>query len=224
MVTILNLFGRSPFAHLKAHMHQVAGCVHMLKDLFEALEKGNYQKLEEISERICTQEHAADLIKNDIRNHLPKSLFLPIDRSQLLGILSIQDEIADATEDIAVLTTLKPIAIIESLRDDLWSFLEKNIEAFDGVMLIINEMHELLESSFGGLEAQKVRSMVDTVAAKEHEIDIFQRKLLRALFQSENQMTYTTFYLWQKIFGAIGSISNYSEKLAHRVRMTLEIK
>lgn len=224
MITILNLFGRSPFAPLKSHMQQVSGCVHQLNGLFDALESRDDKKLEEISDKICVQEHAADLIKNDIRNHLPKSLFLPIDRSHLLEILALQDEIADAAEDIAVLATLKPIEIIEPLRNDLRSFLTKNIEAFEGAVLIINEMHDLLESSFGGIEAEKVRAMVDDVAFKEHEIDIFQRKLLKELFQSENVMAYTTFYLWVKIFAAIASISNYSEKLAHRVRMTLELK
>lgn len=224
MITILNLFGRSPFAPLKAHMNQVAECIHLLKPLFEALEKKDQRKLEEISEKICVQEHSADLIKNDIRNNLPKSLFLPIDRTHILEILSLQDSIADVAEDIAVLLTLKPLEILDTLREDLWAFLDKNIEAFDGANLIILEMHELLESSFGGIEAEKVRNMVDAVAAKEHEIDIFQRKLLKELFKAEDKMTYTTFHLWQKILEAIASISNHSEKLAYRVRMTLEIK
>lgn len=224
MITILKLFGRSPFAPLKAHMHQVASCVALLKPLFEALEKADMVNLEDVSERICVLEHAADLIKNDIRNHLPKSLFLPIDRGHILEILALQDEIADAAEDIAVLATLKPLKMVDAFRDDLNAFLAINIEAFDGVVLIINEMHELLESSFGGLEAERVRSMIDYVAAKEHEVDVFQRKLLKFLFQAEDLMPYTTFVLWQKILEAIAAISNSSEKLAYRIRMTLEIK
>lgn len=224
MITILKLFGRSPFAPLKSHMHLVSLCVHMLNELFDAMEKKDYEALETISDRICAEEHAADLIKNDIRSHLPKSLFLPIDRHHLLDILHIQDDIADAAEDIAVLATLKPLEITESLRPNLRSFLTKNIEAFDGAVQIINEMHELLESSFGGIEAVKVRAMVDAVAAKEHDIDVFQRKLLKQLFSSEDVMPYTSFCLWQKIFEAIVSISNCSEKLAYKVRLTLELK
>jgi uncharacterized protein Yka (UPF0111/DUF47 family) len=37
MLTILNLFGRSPFAPLESHMEKVSECVGMLKILFEAL-------------------------------------------------------------------------------------------------------------------------------------------------------------------------------------------
>lgn len=222
--TILNLFGRSPFAPLQSHMDKVADCVHMLPELFRALEKKDYSTVQQIAERISHVEHQADIVKNDIRNHLPKSLFLPIDRSNLLDILAIQDSIADAAEDISVLVTLKPIMLLESFSADFHAFLVKNIEAFNAAQAIIKEIHELLETSFGGIEAQKVRDMVEDVAFKEHEADVIQRKLLRNLFQAENEMTYSTFDLWQRIFETLASVSNLSENLANRVRMTLEIK
>jgi uncharacterized protein len=224
MLTILNLFGRSPFAPLRSHMEKVGICVHMVKDLFAALESKNFEELNRLAEQISEQEHQADLLKNDIRNHLPKSLFLAIDRSQLLEILAIQDNIADKAEDVAVLLTLKSIEMLSLFRDDFWNFLNKNIESFNGAQLIIKEMHELLESSFGGIEAEKVRGIVDDVAFKEHEADIIQRRLLKSLFKAENEMPYSTFHLWQKIFESVGAISNLSEKLAYRVRMTLELK
>lgn len=78
MRTIMNLFGRSPFAGLKNHMEKVVQCVYLLLDFFKALEARDYSLLDELGAKICSLEHEADLIKNDIRNHLPKSLFLPI--------------------------------------------------------------------------------------------------------------------------------------------------
>jgi uncharacterized protein len=221
---IINLFGRSPFAPLQSHMEKVASCVYLVNDLFASLEKKDYQAVEQIAGKISELEHQADLTKNDIRNHLPRSLFLPIDRGYLLEILSTQDKIADKAEDIAVLSTLKTIEILPTFKEELKDFLNKNIEAFDGVFLIIKEMHELLESSFGGMEAEKVHSMVERVAFKEHEVDVIQRKLLKKLFMAENEMSYSTFHLWQKIFEALAAISNLSENLAFRVRMTLELK
>jgi len=224
MRSFLNLFGRSPFALLQTHMENVARCVHMLPEIFEALEKNDYSQVEKLAEQISELEHQADITKNDIRNHLPRSLFLPIDRGYLLEILSMQDNIADSVEDIAVLLTLKPIELLDIFRDDFKIFMKKNIEAFDEAQKIIQEMHELVESSFGGLEAEKVKELVDKVAYKEHEVDLVQRKLLKSLFKAEDQMTYSTFQLWQRIFESMASVSNLSEKLANRVRMTLEVK
>lgn len=224
MLTILSLFGRSPFAPLQSHMESVGYCVHRLSELFEALEQKDYPRMEKLAEEISRLEHDADLIKNDIRNHLPKTLFLPIDRGNLLEILSIQDNIADKAEDVAVLVTLKPLELLPIFKNEFKLFLHKNIETFDEAKLIIKELHELVESSFGGIEAEKVRSMVDEVAYREHEVDLIQRQLLKSLFKAEDQLTYVTFHQWQRLFESIASISNYSENLANRIRMTLELK
>lgn len=224
MSTLLNLFGRSPFAPLQSHMDTVALCVHKLNDLFTALENKDYPLLEEIANEISDLEHAADLIKNDIRNHLPKSLFLPIGRDHLLEILSIQDKLADCAQDVAVTCTLKPLEILPLFKDNLKIFLHKSIETFDKVKLIIKELHELVESSFGGIEAEAVRSMINDVAFTEHEVDIIQRQLLKSFFKAENEMTFVTFHQWERVFERISAISNLSENLAHRVRMTLEVK
>lgn len=224
MNALMSLFGRSPFAPLQSHMEKVAACVHCLPALFDALQKKEYDKVEEINKKISTLEHNADLTKNDIRNHLPKSLFMPIERRELLEILKLQDSIADSAEDTAVLTTLKQLEMPETLKNDFQDFLKLNLEAFDQAEGVIKEMHDLLESSFGGVEADKVREMVDQVAKKEHEVDLIQRKLLKTLIQAENEMSYTTFHLWMRIFETLASISNLSEKLANRIRMTLEHK
>ena len=40
----------------------------------------------------------------------------------------------------------------------------------------------------------------------------------------DQELSQTAFHLWQKIFEAVGAISNLSEGLANRVRMTLELK
>jgi predicted phosphate transport protein (TIGR00153 family) len=221
MLTILSLFGRSPFAPLQSHMESVSLCVHRLPELFEALEQKDYARLDQLAEEISRLEHDADLIKNDIRNHLPKSLFLPIDRGNLLEILSLQDSIADKVEDIAVIMSLKHLELLPSFKEEFKQFLKKNIEAFDETKLIIKELHELLESSFGGIEAQKVRSMVDGVAFREHEADIIQRQLLKCFFKAEEQLNFITFHQWQKLFENIAAISNLSENLAFRIRMTL---
>jgi uncharacterized protein len=224
MHTLLNLFGRSPFAPLETHMDEVSICVYLLKDLFEALENKDYEQLETIAKKISKQEHQADLTKNDIRNHLPKRIFLPIDRENLLHILQIQDSIADRAEDVAVMTTLKHVELIDSFRTEFKDFLNKNIETFNGAKRIVKELHELLETTFGGMEAEKVRQMVHEVAYKEHETDLVQRRMLKALLNSEDQMSYTTFYVWQKILEKLGAISDLSENLAYQVRMTLELK
>lgn len=225
MMTIIGkLFGKSPFAPLQLHMSKVAECVQQVEELFVALRTGDHERIQQLSQTISNAEQAADLAKDDIRNNLPKGVFLPVDKSTLLEILAIQDSIADRCEDIGVLLTLKKLKVKVPFKEDFEAFLQKNIETFGVARNIIQEVDELLATSFGGLEAQKVKTMVDEVAFKEHEADLLQRKLLKKLFSFEDDMPYGTFILWSKIFEAVGNLANLSEKLGHRVRTMLDVK
>ena len=223
ILAISRLFGRSPFAPLQAHMEKVGHCVEQLETIFSALTKGDQKELEEIAVTISKLEHAADLTKNDIRNHLPKSLFLPVDRGSLLEILSLQDNLADQAEDIAVLLTFRSLKMLPDLEQPFAIFLKANLETFQLVRLVVKELHDLLESSFGGSEAEKVRDMVSQVAVKEHEVDLLQRELLKKLY-SHDELPAPIMILWLRIFEGVAQISNIAEKLGNRIRMTLDLK
>ena len=110
MLTIAKFFGKSPFSPLQSHMRKVANCIKKLTQIFECLDKKDHEQVEELVKNLSKLEHEADLTKNDIRNHLPKSLFLPIDRTLLLEILSIQDSIADKAEEIGNFLVLIPVS------------------------------------------------------------------------------------------------------------------
>ncbi len=224
MQTLARLFGRSPFAPLQTHMDRVAACVRQLIPLFEALAARDYPLVEVIAAEISKLEHDADLTKNDIRNHLPSGLFLPIAKASLLDILSLQDTIADRAEDVAVLLTFHNLEILPVFAAEFQAFLTKNLETFEKGYGIIKEMGELLESSFGGIEAEKVSQMVGVVAFKEHEADVLQAILLKKMFSQSAAMSTPAFFLWMKVIHELAALSDESERLANRVRMTLEVK
>jgi len=149
---------------------------------------------------------------------------MPVSKAALLEILSLQDDIADDCEDIGILLTLKDLTLKDIFKDDFKSFLNKNFETYELIKEIIDEFDNLLETSFTGREAEKVRSMVSNVALKEHETDLTQRKLLKNIFSNEDQFTYAEFQLWLLILREIRTLSNTSEKLAHRIRNLLDLE
>jgi len=224
MRALFKLFGQSPFATFIIHMEKVADCVRLLPRLFEAMERADYEKMAEIAATISKLEHKADLTKNDIRSGLKSHLFLPVARVSLLELLAIQDNIADKAEDIAVLTQIKPLSIPEKLEPLFNEFLTQNCRCFEGIFEVMMEMRELLESSFGGAEADKIRKAIDEVAYAEHQIDLTQRKMMKVLYNMEDELSYSTFHLWDKLMYEIGMLSNLSEKLGNRLLATMELK
>ncbi len=224
MRTIAKLFGQSPIVPLQAHMEVVAQCVEKVKQLFDALHRGDQAAIETLAVETSQLELEADQIKHDIQTHLPKRMFMAIDRSRILDILAVQDNLADKAENVGVLLTLKAMKLPDWLKGDFNAFLNKNIEAFEGARAIINQLDELLETGFGGGEAERVLRMVEEVAHMEHEVDVIQRQMLKSLFANEGGLSTGDFFLWTKLFKQVGDLSNLSERLANRVRRTLELK
>ena len=224
MLNLAKLFGSSPFAPLQKHLSKVSACIKELEVLFLAVAKNDKEQIETAAKKVSKQEHEADLVKNNIRNHLPRSIFLPINRQDLLDILALQDSLADKAEDVAVLATLSSLECYDLLKDHFEFFCSENIEAFKLVKKALKEFDNLLESSFGGIEAEKVKIIIEELALKEHEIDILQNEILKHLYASGTKMTYPSFTLWITIIKEIGQLSNIGEKLGNRIRMILELK
>ncbi|WP_201456551.1 TIGR00153 family protein [Chlamydia sp. 17-3921] len=222
MQTLARLFGQSPFAPLQAHLEIVTFCVHQMLPLFSALRDGQHGVVAEIAKAISEKEYQADCIKNDMRNHLPVGLFMPISRAGILEIISIQDSIADTAEDVAILLTIRRLCFYSSMEKLFFQFLEKNLEAFELTMTLLHEFNKLLESSFGGRKADKARLLVGRIAKAEHESDVVQRELMQVIFSDEFVIPEKEFYLWLQVIRRTAGISDSSEKLAHRINMTLE--
>jgi uncharacterized protein len=224
MLTIARLFGKSPFAPLQTHMKRVTNCVEKLTDIFDILPKMDLEKIEKLSKDLSRLENEADLTKKDIRNHLPKNLFLPIDRSHFLDILSIQDKIADKAAEVGLLLSFKTLERYETLKPFLEEFYKKGTEVFWLAKKVIGEMDELLESSFGGLGAEKVKNLVEQTALKEDEAKAAYRRIMKELLSLEPALSAPAFYLWGHVLEEIVSLSEHSERLANRIRMILELK
>lgn len=216
--TISRLFGQSPFPLLKDHMAKVKLCIDQVRPMMDAFTEYEGTREKEFAREIMKLEHEVDMIKNNIRDHLPKSIFLPVDRRDLLELLSAQDEIADVCEDLAVLVTLRVTKIHPGMKDDLFAYLDKALEAAYLAVEIIKELDAMLESSFGGKEAQKVIQMIDQVSYLEWEADKKQYKLAQRLFELEIEMSPVDIMLWFEIFKVIGNIANAAEKMAKRLR------
>ena len=87
----MRLFGQSPFKPLQEHVRVVVNCANAVLPLFQAVKEENPKKVEKVRTRIYALENEADTIKNELRTNLPKSMFMPVDRRDLLEILDLQD-------------------------------------------------------------------------------------------------------------------------------------
>ncbi|MEH6478442.1 MAG: TIGR00153 family protein, partial [Sneathiella sp.] len=142
--TIFNLFGKSPISPLQAHMTLVVACAEKLQDFLNAAIANDWELGSEIFDKISKKEDKADEMKRQLRLQLPKSLFMPLDRGDLLDLLSLQDRIANRTKDIAGLMLGRKMSIPEPLHQQMIDFVSSSIEAGRQALKAINELDELL--------------------------------------------------------------------------------
>lgn len=100
--TIMGLFAKSPIKPLQRHVVCVNECCSHLVKFFEVSSKGDWEKASEIRAQISHLEKEADVLKREIRLKLPRGLFMPVDRTDMLELLTQQDKLANLAKVLAV--------------------------------------------------------------------------------------------------------------------------
>jgi len=216
-----SLFGKSPFKPLQIHMQAVSDCAAEVAPLFQALIDGDRSALEAQKEKIFEKEAKADLLKNELRNRLPRSLLMPVDRRDLLEVLAMQDAIADTAQDIAGLLLERDMEVPAGMEGPLMELVKRCVDSCDLAHGIIRELDELVETGFRGQEVTRVEEMVERLNAIEDETDQMGMTLTRMLFAQEDQMKPVSVMFWYQLIQWIGDLADYSEKVGDRMRLLI---
>jgi len=216
-----SLFGKSPFSALQGHMRVVLECVHQMPPLFEALSKGDHNEVVAVKDIIFEREEEADRIKNEMRNRLPKSLFMPVDRRDLLEVLQMQDSIADTAQDIAGLLVERPMELPEFMKEPMLDLTQRCVDVCEMSAKIIEELDELLAMGFRGREATRVEEMVTALNKLEDETDQLGLELSRRLFQHEDEIKPVSVIMWYQLIQWVGDLADYAEKVGDRLRLMI---
>jgi len=216
-----NLFGRSPFKALKQHMRAVLEGAAEVPALFEALAAGDQGRVQSIKDSIFAHEEEADRLKNELRNHLPKSFFLPVDRRDLLEVLNWQDSIADAAQDISGLLVERPMEIPEPLKEPVVTLARRCVDVVELSAKIIEQLDELVETGFKGKEASRVEEMLDELNLLEDKTDELGLELTRTLFEHEDEIKPVSVIMWYQLIQWTGDLADYAEKVGDRLRLLI---
>ena len=224
MFNISSIFAKSPFKALRHHMDKVVESVVPLNDFFEALFQEDYSKVEKIQQQVIQAENEADSIKNEVRNNLPRNIFMPINRRDLLEMLDMQDSIADVAQDIVILLNIRKMKLPEELSQDVIHFVKKSQDVCYLARGLTQEFGDVIESGFGRHEIKKLLEMIDNVSIAETEADNLEDALVRRLYEVEEKMNSVDAVFWYKIFELIGDIADFSKKTGNRLRLMIASK
>ena len=222
MANILaNIFGESPVMPLEKHIDIAYRCARQLREFFAAAVSGDWDAAAGVREQISALEHEADDLKKEIRLHLPKSLFMPVPREDLLELLLVQDKIANRTKDVSGLVLGRRMQIPAAIAERFLDFVDRNIDAAKQARKSVRELDELFTAGFRGAEVELVSSMIEELDRIETDTDNKQAELRAELFKIEDTLRPVDAVFMYKVIELIGEIADMAERVGRRLELLL---
>lgn len=219
--TIMGLFAKSPIKPLQEHVVCVNECCSYLIPFFNACAEGDWDKASEIRETISNLEREADSLKREIRLKLPRGLFMPVDRTDMLELLTQQDKLANLTKDIAGRVIGRRLQIPTALNVEFIAYVERCLDAAAQAQNVINELDELLETGFKGREVTLVAEMIHQLDEIEDDTDTMQIALRQQLLEIESKFNPIDVMFLYKIMEWVGGIADQAQRVGARLEVML---
>ena len=220
-IMLANIFGSSPVQPLEQHVHIAYQCVRELYGLFEAVIADDWDKVRKKRDSITALEHEADDLKKEIRKHLPKSLFMPVPREDLLGLLLVQDKMANRTKDVSGLVVGRRMSVPEPIAEEFLEFVQRNIDAAKQARKSVRELDELFTTGFRGAEVKLVTSLIDDLDRIETDTDDREAALRGSLFAIESTLKPVDVIFLYRVIELIGQVADMAERVGRRLELLL---
>ncbi len=217
----LGVFAKSPIKPMEDHIKKVHQASAALVPFFKHTFNGEWAEAEEVRLRIRSIEREADEMKRNIRLHLPRGLFMPVERTDLLELVTQQDKIANKAKDIAGVVIGRELQVPESIQEDFLTYLERCVDATKQASKAINELDELLETGFRGREVTLVEKMLEKLDAIEQDTDEMQIKIRRELRKAEASLNPVDVMFLYKIIEWVGDLADNAERVGSRLELML---
>lgn len=215
------IFGSSPVSPLQEHMAKVYACASQLVPLFNSVINEDWEKVAKIQQKISQLERDADVLKKKLRLNLPKGLFMPVSRQDLLEVLLRQDKIANISKDIAGIITGRQMMLPEIIHEDYIRFVQRCVDACKQAKKAINEMDELVETGFSGQEIKIVSDMISKLDEIESDTDTLQSDIRHKIFGIEKELPPIDVIFLYKIIEQTGDVADHSQRVGSRLQLML---
>ena len=209
---------KSPFEQLLEHMCKVKECIDILGDGLIKYYKGDYKGFSNIAEKVSKIEHEADLIKSNLRNHLPSTIFMPVDKGKFLWALREQDAILDHAENLVKMLDMRHTKIPKNLQKTFIEHAKLVMETVRAMEVAVNNIRDLVETSFVKKERQQTKEFIYKVHEFEYKADLKKYDMTKGIYEIEKKLDPMDVYHLLKIADWVDDIADHAENVADWLR------
>lgn len=211
------LFGKSPVAPMQKHMQLAAQSAVELKAFFDFVIDNDRDAARIVAERIAKLEDDADDVKREIRKNLPRSLFLPVARTDLLELLHMQDKIPNRAKDAVGLALGREMEIPGPMADAFRAYVSAVADAAGYALEAMNQLDELFETGFSGREVDAITRVIEQLDEAEHASDLRQVEVRQILFGMEDDFNPVDVIFLYRVIDWVGDIADYAQTVGNRL-------
>ena len=211
----MSRFMASPFEGLQEHAEKVKICAWAFQQAIECYVSSRCERFEELRQEVIQLESEADVIKKNIRGHLPKGAIIPVDKYELFRYLREQDQVPDAMEDALDLISYRgEPEIPKELEKDFFLLVDTVIDPVEDLSRLVAEARKYFRT-FSDKQREAVKAIIRGLAQKEHEADKLEDSLKRKIFNLTDPVT--VFHM-VTLTETIGSIADHAENAGDMMR------
>ncbi len=207
---------KSPMMGLIEHYSKISECVNIIKDALECYVSGSglCREFEELLREIDAIEYHADKIKRNIRNHLPRRLVMPVDKTLFLNYTRGQDNILDEAQEALHWLGMRNVHIPENFQKPM-------IDLLDDVAETAQLLEPALKATIGlvhgeHLDREGCKMKYRKIRERRDNISRAKKKLVSEIYNSE--MDFKDIYQLTNFIGCLSEMVKNCEFCSDTLR------
>lgn len=221
MSNIFGIFARSPIKPIEQHAGLTAlGCEKLAELFFSTLEPDS-KASEEILNKIFSINREAKAIDRELLLHLPRGLFMPFDRADILGILRELNRINTKVKEVSLHVHGRQLRIPDDMQSSFRAYLDLMKAAARKAQSTIDELDELLQTGFAGREAKLVESKIRELNAIDDDADDLKLKLIQQLHSHESSLDANHTLITYRVIDWVSDIVHGTQEIGGRLLLML---
>jgi predicted phosphate transport protein (TIGR00153 family) len=222
--SIFGLIAKSPFKPLSEHAEKVRLTVWKMSDAVNAYSDGDTAKVEALYGEISELEHDADNVKHEIRQHLPSSRIMPVDRADMLSYLKQQDDVANSAETVAQIMTIKAARMPPAIKDAILTLNREVLKTVEEHVSASNKIITVLDTAFSPEKVQEAQELIYKVDTQKHKVDVTRLEAMKAIYGHEKELGPTDVFHLLTLVKEMGWVAEHAESSSNRLRLMIARK
>ncbi len=209
---------KTPFVQLVNHMCKVREGIGILHKSIIKYYQGDYKGFSDIAKKVSKIEHEADIIKGNLRNHLPSSLLMPVDKGKFLWALREQDAILDHAENLAEMLDMRHTKIPKELQGLFLEHANLVMDTIKAMEKAVCNIRDLVVTGFVKREREQTKEFIYKIHKLEYKADKKKYEMNKGVYKLEKKLDPMDVYHLLKITDWVDEIADHAENVADWLR------